>query len=118
MNDFTIAQYLAYANYIAGTWYSEIPDEMLVFSFLYDYMQESDMLIKEGNNCLETTYSIQNVLENDWLLVVWNKRENKTAFYHIKLLNPDMLVLLTRNHQVKVYSRKINTGFLNNTFEE
>jgi hypothetical protein len=53
-------------------------------------------------------------LENDWLLVVWNKRENKTAFYHIKLLNPDMLVLLTRNHQVKVYSRKINTGFLNN----
>ena len=102
----------AYANNIVGTWYNELPDEILVFSFLYDYTQQSDLLIIDKDVHIEATYNILNMPDEKWLLVIWNEQTNKVIFYYIELLSPDILVLSDKKMEYKVYQRKVDNGFV------
>jgi hypothetical protein len=118
MNNITTVQYKTHANNIVGTWYNETSDEVLVFSFLYNYAQTSDLLISGEARRAETTYSIKKERNGDWILLVWDEQENKTAFYHIEVLSPDILVLTTQEYELKVYMRKIDYGFVHSILEK
>jgi hypothetical protein len=65
MDESKMEQYRTYADNIMGTWYNKMREEMLVFSFLYGYTKQSDVLITEGGIHREATYSIQNGLEDE-----------------------------------------------------
>jgi len=112
MDSLTTDQYKTYANNIVGTWYNEMPGEVLVFSFLYDYTQQSDLLIIDKGVSTETTYCIQNTPGSEWLLIIWDEQTNKTIFYHIDVLSPDMLVLKNKEQDSKIYLRDVDNAFV------
>ena len=112
MDNITGAQYKTYANTIVGTWYNEFPDEVLVFSFIYDFTQQSDLLIVDENARKEVTYNILNTPEDEWLLFIWDDHVNEITFHYIELLSPDVLVLSNNKMEYKVYQRKVDHGFV------
>jgi hypothetical protein len=119
MDEFTASQYKAYANNIVGIWFNEVPDEVLVFSFLFDYTQQSDLLILNKGSRVSASYSIHNMQDGDWFLVIWNEEENKTMFYHLELLSPDIMIITCNSKmELKVYERKIDHAFVHKVLEE
>ena len=112
MDTITVAQYKSFANAIVGTWYNEFPDEVMVFSFIYDFTQQSDLLIVDESIRKEVTYNILNTPEDEWLLFIWDDHTNEITFYYIELLCPDLLVLLNSKKEYKVYQRKVDHGFV------
>jgi len=112
MDNVTVAQYKSYANQIVGTWYNEFPDEVLVFSFIYDFTQQSDLLMVDKSNRKEVTYNLLNTPEDEWLLFIWDDHANDITFHYIELLSPDILVLANSKREYKVYQRKVDNGFV------
>ena len=112
MDNTTVAQYKTYANKIVGTWYNEFPDEVLVFSFVYDFTQQSDLIIIDKSISMEVTYNILNTPEDEWLLFIWGDHANEIMFYYIELLSSDVMVLSNNKMEHKVYQRKIDHGFV------
>jgi len=111
MSNLTTAQYKAYANDIVGFWYNEEPDGVLVFSFLCDYTQQSDLLIISNSIPFETTYSIKTTSEEKWILEICNEQNNKTVFYFIEVLNARIMALQSTDGAQMLYIRKTDTGF-------
>ena len=118
MNNITTTQYKTHANNIVGTWYNETSDEVLVFSFLYNYDEAAEVVISGEDRSAETTYSIKKERNGDWILLVGDEQKKKTAFYHIEVLSPDILVLTTQEYDLKVYLRKIDYGFVHSVLEK
>jgi hypothetical protein len=112
MDNITVAQYKSCANKIVGTWYNEFPDEVLVFSFIYDFTQQSDLLIADKNIRKEVTYNILSTPEDEWVLFIWDDHANEITFYYIELLSSDVLVLSNNKMEYKVYQRKVDNGFV------
>ena len=112
MDNITVAQYKSYANKIVGTWYNESPDEVLVFSFIYDFTQQSDLLIANKRIRKEVTYNILSTPEDEWLLFIWDDHANEITFHYIELLSSDVLVLSNNKMEYKVYQRKVDNGFV------
>ena len=112
MDNITVAQYKSYANKIVGTWYNESPEEVLVFSFIYDFTQQSDLLIMDKSIRMEVTYNILNTPEDEWVLFIWDDHANEITFYYIELLDPDVLVLSNNKMEYKVYQRKVDNSFV------
>jgi hypothetical protein len=117
MDDITTTRYIDYANNIVGTWHNEIPGEVLVFSFLYDYSQQSDLLIIDKGILTETTYCIQNTPGSEWILIIWNEQVNKAAFYYIDALCQDMLVLKNTEHELKIYLKENDNAAHDNALQ-
>src|SRR3954447_26073872 len=108
MDECTVSQYKAYANNLVGIWFNEVQGEVLVFAFLFDYTQQSDLLILDKGSRVDASYSIHNMEDGDWFLVIWNEEDNKTMFYHIEFLSPDILIITCNSKmEVKVFERKI-----------
>ena len=112
MDNITVAQYKSYANKIVGTWYNESSEEVLVFSFIYDFTQQSDLLIADKNIRKEVTYNILSTPEDEWVLFIWDDHANEITFYYIELLCPDVLVLSNNKMEYKVYQRKVDNSFV------
>ena len=112
MDNITVAQYKSYANQIVGTWYNEFPDEVLVFSFIYDFTQQSDLLMVDKSIRKEVTYNILNTPEDEWLLFIWDDPANEITFHYIELLSSDILVLANSKMEYKVFQRKVDHGFV------
>jgi hypothetical protein len=112
MDNITVAQYKSYANKIVGTWYNESPEEVLVFSFIYDFTQQSDLLIVDKSIRKEVAYNILNTPEDEWLLFIWDDHANEIMFHYIELLSPDVMVLTNNKMEYKVYQRKVDNGFV------
>ena len=113
MDDSTSTQYKIYANNIVGTWYNENPGEVLVFTFLYNYAEQSDLLIMDKGILTETTYCIQNTPGSEWILIIWNEHINKATFYYIDALSTDMLVLKNTAHELKIYIKENDSAYVN-----
>ena len=117
MDNITSTRYKTYANNIVGTWYNENPGEILVFSFLYNYTEQSDLLIMDKGILTETTYCIQNTPGSEWILIIWNEQINKAIFYYIDALSQDMLVLKNTEHELKIYLKNNNKVFADNEMQ-
>jgi len=119
MDNLSATTYKTHANNIVGIWYNEEPDEVMVFSFLYDFNQHSDLLIIDKGIRINTTYSIYNMEDGDWFLVIWDEEVNKTMFYHLEFLSPDiMIITCSSNMEVKIYQRKIDHAFVHNILKD
>ena len=113
MDNLTADKYKTYANNIVGTWYNDESDEIMTFSFLYDLTQQSDLLILDKDICVNTSYSIHDMSDGDWFLVIWNEELNKTMFYHLEFLSPDVLIITCSSKmEVKIYQRKIDHAYV------
>jgi hypothetical protein len=113
MDQTTIALYKANANHIVGTWHSEHINEILVFSFLYDYTNTADLLIINGSNYIKTAYRLEVRTGHGWTLLIWNEKLLTAETYSIVQLSSDVLVIKGFKEKPRIYSRKIDAAFVN-----
>ena len=119
MDNLTANKYKTYANNIVGVWYNDEPDEIMIFSFLEDLNQQSDLRIIDNGIRINASYSIQDMSDGDWFLVIWNEEANKTMFYHIEFLSPDVLIITCSNKmEVKIFQRKIDYAYVHKILKD
>jgi hypothetical protein len=119
MDNLTADKYKTYANNIVGTWYNDESDEIMTFSFLYDLTQQSDLLILDKGICENASYSIHDMSDGDWFLVIWNEEVNKTMFYHLEFLSPDVLIITCSSKmEVKIYQRRIDHAYVHKVLKD
>jgi hypothetical protein len=119
MDNLTVDKYKTYANDIVGIWYYDESDEVMIFSFLDDLTQQSDLRIIDKDIRINASYCIQDMWDGDWFLVIWNEEVNKTIFYHLEFLSPDILIITCCNNLVvKIYQRKIDHAFVHNILKD
>ena len=113
MNTWQRKQHKAYANNIVGLWHmTSFPGEMLLFSFLDDLEGEADVMIFDEHP-KRNHYSIVSRMENFWFLIIWERGDKETVFYLIEILESSLMILIDKNNDKKVFTRKHEIEFAN-----
>jgi len=110
-------QHKEYANYIVGTWYNRIPDEILTFSFLEDLGNEAELQTIMHGESTRAAYNLIITLENEWYLQIWSTEGKKNGVYRIEILTASMLTVSSNENKITTYHRKVDYSFANQLLE-
>lgn len=110
-------QHKEYANYIVGTWYNRIPNEVLTFWFLGDLMEEADLLTIINGEYNRATYNLTNTFDNQWYLQIWSTEGKRNGAYRIEILTHSVLTVSNNENKITTYHRKVDYTFANQLLE-